>query len=76
MKGSVPEVQQQGSGLGHGHVPEIRVVLLRFGWCTGGAPRPRPKVLGQGLHQGEWRLLGSAAQRWVRGSGCGNWIGG
>ena len=34
-------------------------------------------VLGQGSCQGEWRpLLGSTAQRWDRGSGGGNWIGG
>ena len=57
-------------------MPEIRDVLLRFGWCTGGALRPRLKVLSWGLHQGEWRLLGSAAQRWDRGTGCGDWIGG
>ena len=65
-----------GFGGRGGCVPEGGDVLLRLEWCTGGVPRPRPKVLGRGSCQGEWRLLGSSAQRWDRRSGCGNWIGG
>ena len=65
-----------GFGVRRGHVPEGGDVLLRLGWCTGGVLRPRLKVLGWGSCQGEWRPLGSSAQRWDRRSGCGDWIGG
>ena len=57
-----------GFGVRCGCAPKGGDVLLRLGWCTGGAPRPRPKVLSRGLPQGEWRLLGSSAQRWDRRS--------
>ena len=55
---------------------KIGDVLLRFGWCTGGVPRPRLKVLGQGLCQGEWRSLGSAAQRGTEGWDMATGLGG